>query len=215
MKAPQINFEEGVFIDYRAFDRLGETPIYEFGYGLSYTTFSYSNLQVESHGIRPYRPTSGYTPAAPEYGTVSNSSADYVFPPGFHKVEAYIYPYLTSPNLKVASNDPLYGINYTFPFEGYDGGPQPYLPAGSSVAPGGNEQLYECLFTVTADITNTGHWEGDEVPQLYVALGGPDDPKVQLRGFDRITIAPGATETFTAMITRKDISNWDTVSQNW
>ncbi|KAK4911581.1 hypothetical protein LTR66_017348, partial [Elasticomyces elasticus] len=30
--APQQNFEEGVFIDYRAFDKLGETPIYEFGY---------------------------------------------------------------------------------------------------------------------------------------------------------------------------------------
>ncbi|KAK4933946.1 hypothetical protein LTR66_015805, partial [Elasticomyces elasticus] len=30
--APQQNFDEGVFIDYRAFDKLGETPIYEFGY---------------------------------------------------------------------------------------------------------------------------------------------------------------------------------------
>ena len=50
------------------------------------------------------------------------------------------------------------------------------------------------------------------VPRL---LGGPDDPKVQLRGFDRLTIAAGATATFTADITRRDISNWDTVTQNW
>lgn len=214
-KAPQINFEEGVFIDYRAFDRLGETPIYEFGFGLSYTTFEYSNLQVQSHGITPYVPTTGITPAAPTYGTISNRSADYVFPSGFHKVEAYIYPFLSSSDLETASGDPLYGINYTFPPKGYDSRPQPYLAAGSSVAPGGNQQLYDVVFTVTADITNTGHVIGDEVPQLYIALGGPDDPKVQLRGFDRLTVNPGETACFTADITRRDISNWDTVTQNW
>lgn len=213
--APQINFEEGVFIDYRAFDRLGETPIYEFGFGLSYTTFEYSNLQVQSHGIPAYVATTGETPAAPTYGSISNRSADYVFPPDFHKVEAYIYPYLSSSNLKTASGDPLYGINYTFPLKGYDSSPQPYLPAGSAVAPGGNQQLYDVLFTVTADITNTGRVIGDEVPQLYICLGGPDDPKVQLRGFDRLTINPGGTARFTADIYRRDISNWDTVSQNW
>ena len=146
---------------------------------------------------------------------MSNVTANYVFPPGFHKVEAYIYPYLSSTSLKAASKDPLYGINYTFPADGYDANPQPYLPAGSNVAPGGNAQLYDVLFTVTAEITNTGQVVGDEVPQLYIALGGPDDPKVQLRGFDRITIYPGQTATFTAQICRRDLSNWDTVSQNW
>ena len=33
--APQDDFVEGVFIDYRAFDKSNTTPIYEFGYGLS------------------------------------------------------------------------------------------------------------------------------------------------------------------------------------
>lgn len=37
--APQDDFLEGVFIDYRAFDAQNITPIYEFGFGLSYTTF--------------------------------------------------------------------------------------------------------------------------------------------------------------------------------
>lgn len=195
--------------------RLGETPIYEFGYGLSYTTFSFSNLQVSSNGIPAYTPTSGYTPAAPTYGTVSNRSADYLFPAHFHKVPEYIYPFLSSPSLKTASGDPDYGLNYSFPAGGYDGSPQPYLPAGSNVAPGGNTGLYDVLFTVTADITNTGSVVGDEVPQLYVGLGGPDDAKVALRGFDRLTIEPGATATFTAEICRRDLSNWDPASQNW
>ena len=214
-EAPQDNFEEGVFIDYRGFDRRNETPIYEFGFGLSYTTFEYSNLQVAAHGITPYVPTAGLTPAAPTYGTIHNESSDYLFPLDFHKVDSYIYPFLSSANLSNASGDPLYGQKYDFPTSGYDSDPQPYLPAGSSVAPGGNQQLYDVLFTVTADITNTGPIVGDEVPQLYIALGGPDDPPVQLRGFDRLSVGIGATVTFTSDILRRDISNWDTISQNW
>ena len=212
---PQDNYQEGVFIDYRGFDRSGETPIYEFGFGLSYTTFEYSNLQVQSNGNPEYIPTTGNTPAAPTYGTTSNNTAEYVFPTDFHKVDTYIYPFLNSTDLRQSSGDPLYGIDYTFPAAGYDSNPQPYLPAGSSVAPGGNQGLYDVLFTVTADITNTGDVEGDEVPQLYISLGGEDDPKVVLRGFDRLTIGPGASSTVSYQICRRDLSNWDTVSQNW
>jgi hypothetical protein len=55
--APQDNFVEGIFIDYRYFDRFNETPIYEFGYGLSYTTFSYSNLQITANDVPAYELT--------------------------------------------------------------------------------------------------------------------------------------------------------------
>jgi beta-glucosidase len=40
------NYTEGVFLDYRHFDRYNITPRYHFGYGLSYTTFSFSTLMI-------------------------------------------------------------------------------------------------------------------------------------------------------------------------
>jgi hypothetical protein len=37
-----------LFIDYRYFDAKHITPRYEFGYGLSYTRFEYSNLSINA-----------------------------------------------------------------------------------------------------------------------------------------------------------------------
>ncbi|KAI9702205.1 MAG: hypothetical protein M1820_006287 [Bogoriella megaspora] len=211
----QINFEEGVYIDYRAFDKQDIDPVYEFGYGLSYTTFSYSNLKIQGRRANNYVPTTGKTKPAPVLGNFSTNAADYVFPDGFHEVPIYIYPYLNSTDLEASSNDPDYGeqpADY-LPPHAQDSSPQPRIAAGG--APGGNSQLWDVLYTVTADVTNTGSVSGDEVAQLYVNLGGPNEPKVVLRGFDRLTIAPNATKTFSADLTRRDLSNWDPASQNW
>lgn len=215
--APQTAFTEGVFIDYRSLDRADITPIYEFGYGLSYTNFSYSNLQVKGTMVGlngTYTPTKGSTGAAPTYGTISNNTSDYLFPSNITEVPYYIYPYLNSTDLKIAANSTDYGSTPNFiPPNAQSGAPQPLLPAGGG--PGGNPQLYDVLYEVTASITNTGKVAGEEVPQLYISLGGPYDPKVVLRNFERLSIQPGQSAIFTADITRRDVSNWNTGIQNW
>lgn len=55
---PQDNFTEGEFIGYRSFDSKNIDPRFEFGFGLSYTTFKYSDLNVKKKsGQSKYPPT--------------------------------------------------------------------------------------------------------------------------------------------------------------
>jgi beta-glucosidase len=120
-----VDFSEGVDIGYRWYQSQNITPQFSFGYGLSYTKFSFSNLSVGAF------------------------NAD------------------------------------------------------------GNA-------TVTAKITNTGSVAGADVAQLYV--GDPaasDDPPEQLKGFQRVTLNPGASATVTFPITIHDLASWSPSDNQW
>jgi beta-glucosidase len=120
-----VDYSEGVDIGYRWYQSQGITPLFPFGYGLSYTKFSFSNLSVGAF------------------------NAD------------------------------------------------------------GNA-------TVTAKITNTGTVAGADVAQMYV--GDPassQDPPQQLKGFDRVTLNPGASATVTFPLNIHDLASWSPTDNQW
>jgi beta-glucosidase len=46
-QTPHVEYKEGVFIGYRYYTSSDKKPLFPFGFGLSYTTFSFANLKVE------------------------------------------------------------------------------------------------------------------------------------------------------------------------
>lgn len=120
---PTLSYDEGLFIDYRYMDQQNITPQFEFGYGLSYTTFDYSALSISASGTSQ-----------------------------------------------------------------------------------------EVTFTVT----NTGAFDGTEIPQLYLGFPeGAGEPKMILRGFDEVILAKGASTTVSMTIKERDMSIWDVPTHGW
>jgi beta-glucosidase len=69
----QSDFTEGLFIDYKHFIRQNIAPRFEFGYGLTYSSFDYSSLRisVNASAIRSSAPSGSTTGIAAEGGTAS------------------------------------------------------------------------------------------------------------------------------------------------
>ncbi|KAF2227237.1 putative beta-glucosidase [Elsinoe ampelina] len=222
---PQQNFSDGIFLDYRHFDRHNITPRYEFGHGLSYTRFHLSNLQLSSliPAREPFpapRPPPGTVPPVDRRVPLANSS---VVPDGFRRIHKYIYPYLDH------LEDAKPGKPYPYP-HGYSTMAHA-SPAGGGQ--GGNPDLYKPLALVKCDIENIGTFPGAAVVQMYItfppnitnSLGEhvPMPPRV-LRNFDKIHLGlkdygPERLEArkkhVSFELTRRDLSYWDIGVQNW
>ena len=69
---------------------------------------------------------------------------------------------------------------------------------------------------VSAVVTNTGHRTGSEVAQLYLGdPAGTGEPPRQLAGFQRVSLAPGASARVSFVLTPQEESWWDDAANGW
>ncbi|KAK4126918.1 glycoside hydrolase family 3 protein [Parathielavia appendiculata] len=86
------------------------------------------------------------------------------------------------------------------------------------VVQGGHPALWEVVAVVRCTVTNTGLVEGAEIAQLYIGVpgAGQDSPVRQLRGFVKVgPLVPGQGREAVFELTRRDLSVWDVVAQDW
>lgn len=72
-------------------------------------------------------------------------------------------------------------------------------------------------FTVGVPVTNTGRRAGAEVVQLYIAdleASVPRPPR-ELKGFRKLFLQPGETQSVTFTVTPRDLSFWDVETNGW
>ncbi|MDD4192612.1 MAG: fibronectin type III-like domain-contianing protein, partial [Mangrovibacterium sp.] len=65
--------------------------------------------------------------------------------------------------------------------------------------------------SVSVDVQNTGTCDGDEVVQLYLRHSNPSEPMPakQLKAFKRINLKTGEKQTVTFLLTREEMSFWN------
>ncbi len=94
---PQADFDEGLYIDYRYFDKQGIEPRYPFGFGLSYASFEFSDLVIKALRPKSALPAPrvvGLEP--PTYDNSTPAATSALFPEGFRKLKKYVYPYISN-----------------------------------------------------------------------------------------------------------------------
>lgn len=71
--------------------------------------------------------------------------------------------------------------------------------------------------TVSVDVTNTSDREADEVVQLYVhqRYGTSTRPIRELKGFERVTVAPGRTTTVTFELGPRQLRYWSAATRSY
>ncbi|KAL2197421.1 glycoside hydrolase family 3 protein [Corynascus similis CBS 632.67] len=218
----QDTYSEGLYIDYRSLNKQSIKPRFAFGHGLSYTTFSFTNVTIKPvNGTVPLSLTPPARPpklATPSYPTTIPNASEAYYPPGFRPIWRYLYSWLHQSEADAAHAIGVAGTKkYAYP-EGYSTTQKPGPAAGGGE--GGHPSLWDVAWEVDVTVTNTGdRFPGRASVQGYVQFpdGIPyDTPVVQLRDFEKTReLAPGESQRVTLRLTRRDVSVWDAELQNW
>lgn len=215
---PQDTYTEGLYIDYRYFNKQNVTPRYAFGHGLSYTTFNLSSAEISAaNPLSATPPASSTDRSTPQtaYNTTIPPASEAYYPDNFNAIWRYLYSWLSKSEADAAAAG---ASTSTYPYPtGYSTTQK--APAPASGGPGGNPALWDIAYNISITVTNSGSRPGKAVVQLYLSYPDGiayDTPVIQLRDFAKTAdLQPGASQTLTMELTRKDMSVWDVVQQNW
>tara|TARA_Y100000114_G_scaffold157298_1_gene189297 strand:- start:14396 stop:16594 length:2199 start_codon:yes stop_codon:yes gene_type:complete len=97
------------------------------------------------------------------------------------------------------SNEPLYPFGYGLSYTTFE---------YSDISLSSSELSFDSSLTVSATVTNTGTYEGQEVVQLYVRdmVGSVTRPVKELKGFEKIKLKPGESKRVSFNLSAKDLA---------
>ena len=167
------------------------TPMYEFGYGLSYTDFEYGPLTVSvmeaddaGAGVSSSASPEAASSSTSLSGTVSSESSS-----------SGAASFVTSSDGTGEDNV----LHFTR---------EQKLTATVTVTNTGDRDGKEVVQVVKCTVRNTGERDGAEVVQLYLTdeVSSVQTPPLRLRGFRRVELKRGESRELTFRLTREDLS---------
>ena len=107
-----------------------------------------------------------------------------------------------------SSSIPLYPFGYGLSYTSF---------SYSSLAVDRAQAKVGSILNVSVDVTNTGNRPGDAVAQLYIhqRAGSASRPVRQLKGFQRIALAPGEKQTLHFKLGPDELQFWSPVKKEW